>query len=594
MAYDTEWSADLGDVNTNVGLRKHMERRLRGMRAHRQGYDSAWLEISRFTQATTSPKLRAYSAGGVTVDSPAANYNVGMKVNTSLLDSRAVGASEVLGNGMYSGLSAPSRPWFKLTLKDAALRSTSGVKLWLDEVERRIYELLNGTNFYTASKSGYRELGQFGVDAGIMERHWRVGMVCHPLEVGEYWFAQGDDGTVDTLYRRTDLTVLQHYQKFLRGRRPNDALPRKIVEAYDQGNYDQMFCVYHGIEPNDTYNPELMGPRAKPWRSAYWSPFCEEAEKGYEQKAMLSVEGFNSKPFWSPRWETTGSGDPYSRTSPGFNGLADVRQLQLQVLRKQQAIDYTVKPALGGPATLNNVHAALQPGRITAMAQMDKSSFFPIWEIVPQAIREIAADKNETAEAVDRAFYANLFMAITNMQGIQPRNIEEIAKRNEEQLTQLGPVVERVNQEKLEVAIDRAFEILMSAGALDDIPMPEELQGQRIEVEFVSVLASAQRLIGLGGIERTFGFANSVAGTFPEALDNLDVDITGIAAKIMRGKDAVAEVRSQRQQAQAQAAQAEQMAQMAPAAKAGAEAAQILFDAPGIGSTSLAQRLLGA
>lgn len=592
MAYDG-WEEQLGDANTNVGLRKHVERRFCGMRAQRGGYEPAWLEISRFCQSTINRHLSAYAAGN-TASGPPVSITYSNRLNTKLLDSHAVWASEVLGNGMYSGLTAPSRPWFKLKISgDVGQRKA--VKVYLNEVERRIYDLFNSTNFYTSIKLGYRELGQFGVEAGIMERHWRVGMVCHPLSAGEYWTAQGDDGTIDTLYRRADLTVLQHYKRFLRGRRPADALPKAIVEAYNRGEYDRLFCVYHAMEPNDVYNPARMDGRDKLWRSVYWSPFCEAPEMESEQKALLEVSGFNSKPFWSPRWEAGTGGDPYSPTSPGFNGLADTRQLQLSALRKQQAIDFTVKPALAGGPTLNNISAALQPGRITAMAQVDRNSFFPIWEITPQAISAIAEDKRETEQAVDRAFYANLFMAITNMQGIQPRNIEEIAKRNEEQLTQLGPVVERVNQEKLEVAIDRAYDILESSGALRDLEVPEELEGQKVEVEFVSVLAQAQRLVGLGGIERTFGFAASIAQTHPEALDKLDADqaideygdITGIPANILRSDDEVQAIRQARAEAQQQAAQAEQAAALAPAAKQGAEAAKLLFDTP------LADRLLG-
>lgn len=602
MAYDTgEWGARLGDPNTNVGLRKHVDRRLNGMRAQRGGYEPAWMEISRFCQATVNRHLAGYVGNnGVAATSGTVSISQGNRLNTKLLDSRAVWASEVLGNGMYSGLTAPSRPWFKLKISGDAGQQKA-VKVYLNEVERRIYELFSSTNFYTSIKSGYRELGQFGIEGGVMERHWRVGMICHPLVAGEFWVAQGDDGTVDTLYRRTDMTTLQHYRRFLRGRRPEDALPRQIVEAYNSGQYDRLFCVYQAIELNDVYDPSRMDGRDKPWRSVYWSPFCDARELESEQKALLEVAGFNSKPFWSPRWETTGGGDPYSPTSPGFNGLADVRQLQLQALRKQQAIDFTVKPALAGPATLNNISAALQPGRITAMAQVDKSSFFPIWEINPVALNAIREDKEETAQAVDRSFYANLFMAITNMQGIQPRNIEEIAKRNEEQLTQLGPVVERVNQEKLEVAIDRAFDILQSSGALGDLEVPSELEGQKVDTEFVSVLAQAQRLVGLGGIERTFGFAASIAQTHPEALDKLDADqamdeygdITGIPANILRSDDEVQAIRQARAQQQQQAAAAEQAAQLAPAMKQGVEAAQLLYNTPG-SSGSLADRLLGA
>jgi hypothetical protein len=95
-------------------------------------------------------------------------------------------------------------------------------------------------------------------------------------------------------------------------------------------------------------------------------------------------------------------------------------------------------------------------------------------------------------------------MAITNMQGVQPRNIEEIAARNEEKLTQLGPVIERVNNEKLEVAIDRAFGIMRADRPASPGARRGAEAGGHIKIEFVSILTQMQRMVGLGQIERGF------------------------------------------------------------------------------------------
>ena len=66
---------------------------------------------------------------------------------------------------------------------------------------------------------------------------------------------------------------------------------------------------------------------------------AKAGKRGEFIQALLAVEGFSSKPFWAPRWEVEGS-DTYGSSSPGLETLADVRQLQLEVLRHQQAIDY--------------------------------------------------------------------------------------------------------------------------------------------------------------------------------------------------------------------------------------------------------------
>lgn len=598
MAYDG-WddTAKLGDPNTGVGLRKHLVRRMRSMRAQRSAQESLWQEVSRFAQPTVNRYISAYA--GQTNYSADVNVRSTDTLNSKLLDGRAVRASDTLGNGMFSGLSSPSRPWFKLTVSDPDLARFQAVKEWTDIVERRLYDLFSSTNFYTTLKSGYHELGLFGIEAGLLEEHWRYGLVNHPLTCGEFWIGVDDGLVPDSLYRRTDMSALQHCQKFCKGRTPSQALPRQVYEAYDRGNYEQQFPVYHAVEPNDLMQSGRRDYKGKRFRSVYWSGACDEAEGAMEEKAILSIGGFGAKPFYTARWDIRGS-DIYASNYPGVRALADVRQLQLQALRKQQAIDFTVKPALRGPATLNNMAVALQPGRITAMAGVDKDSFGAIWEVDPKAIGEIREDIAETRQAVDEGFYADLFNAITNMAGIQPRNVEEIASRNEEKLTQLGPVVERVNQEKLKAAIDRGFNILLTTNSLP--PPPPELRGVDLQVEFISVLAQAQRLIGLGGIERTFGFALSIAQAWPEAVDALDGaaamaeygDITGMPAKLLRAEDEAKARTEQRNQAQAQAAQAEQAATMAPAAKAGAETAALLYSTPGTeGAPTIADRLLG-
>ena len=167
------------------------------------------------------------------------------------------------------------------------------------------------------------------------------------------------------------------------------------------------------------------------------------------------------------------------------------------------------------------------------------------------------------------------------MQGIQPRNVEEIASRNEEKLTQLGPVIERVNGEKLQVAIDRTFAIMARKRLLP--PAPPQLQGIPVKVDFVSILAQMQRMVGLGQIERTVSFVGSLAAQFPEASDRLDIDAViddyadraGAPPSIIRSvKDAQA-LRQARQQDEQNA----KLAALAQPMQRGADAARLLSEA---------------
>ena len=79
------------------------------------------------------------------------------------------------------------------------------------------------------------------------------------------------------------------------------------------------------------------------------------------------------------------------------------------------------------------------------------------------------------------------------MQGIQPRNEEELLQRNEERLLQLGPPLERVHGEFLSRMVTRTFNQAVNAGIIP--PAPEIIQRRNLEVRFISSLAMAQRSV---------------------------------------------------------------------------------------------------
>lgn len=568
-------------------LRQSLDRRLASMANEQTTWRPHWAEVSRFCQ----PRLGRYlGSDGKTVATGVntSEKNRGDRKNDKLLDARGIGASDILANGMYSGMSSPSQEWFDLEVDDPDLNRFHSVKLWLGEVKATISNLLASTNFYTSVKSGYLENGVFGTEAAVMLEHWQHKAVTYPMTAGEYWISLDDGLVPDTLYRRCDMTVIQMAQRFSEGGNIGD-LPRGVRRDYDNSNYQRNVPVFHAIEPNLEREGDKIDRTNKPYRSIYWTSEADENDKD-----LLSFGGFDERPFWAARWDLTGM-DTYGR-SPAMNALADLKGLQLQNLRKQQAADYSVRPSLKGPPQLLSTFANLTPGGLTALAMVDDATFAPIWEVRPEVLGHLRDDVIESRDIVDHHFYVPLFMAISRMQGVQPRTVEEIAKRNEEQLSQLGPVTERVQTEKLAVVIDRAFDICARQGRLPP-PPPELAPGTPIKITFVSIMAKAQRLLGVGAIERYLSFTGNLAAVWPEVLDKVDPDAAmdeyahrvGVPAKINRSPEALDEHR----QAQAQQAQAAQAAAAAPAAAQGAKAAELLSKTDMGDGTSMLQRLSG-
>jgi hypothetical protein len=186
----------------------------------------------------------------------------------------------------------------------------------------------------------------------------------------------------------------------------------------------------------------------------------------------------------------------------------------------------------------------------------------------------IMSVNKETEERIRRAFYEDLFLMLANTDRRQI-TAREVAEKHEEKLLMLGPVLERLQTELLDPLIDRTFGILQRNGVLP-LP-PPELQNRELSVEYVSVMAQAQRLVATGAIDRLTQFTGAIAGVWPEARHKIDAtraideyaESLGVNPSIIRSDKDVALAVEAEQQAMAQAqsmAAAQQTAEIAKTA----------------------------
>jgi hypothetical protein len=248
-----------------------------------------------------------------------------------------------------------------------------------------------------------------------------------------------------------------------------------------------------------------------------------------------------------------------------MTALGDVKQLQTEQKRKAQAIEKMVNPPMTGPSSLKNARASILPGDITFTDEREgQKGFRPSHEVDPR-IRELMEDIQDVRGNIRRAFFEDLFLMLaqSDRREITAREVEE---RHEEKLLALGPVLEQLNQDGLDPIIDLSFSYHMRQGLLP--PPPKELEGQELKVEYISVMAQAQKLVGIGGLERYAAFAGNlvqVSGdpqiadkvNFDQLLDEHGVSV-GVPPTVIRSDEEVEAMRQQRQQA----AQAQQMAEL--------------------------------
>jgi hypothetical protein len=288
------------------------------------------------------------------------------------------------------------------------------------------------------------------------------------------------------------------------------------------------------------------------WASYYF-------EFGGNEGKFLRESGFKRFPAVCPRWGVVG-GDIYG-TGPGMDALGDIRQLQHQQLRKAQAIDYQVNPPLAVPTSLKNRDMDRLPGGVTYVDQTGQNQPVKSMFDVQLEMQYLLQDMQEVRQRINSTFYADLFLMISNSEDPN-MTATEVAARQEEKMLMLGPVFERLSNELFAPLINITFDALVDAGGLP--PPPQQMQGMPLSVEYLSVLAQAQRAINTNSTDRFVSSMTAVAQVKPDVLDKFDSDAwadsyseeIGLDPNIILPNDQVQQMRQQRAQAQAAQQQA--------------------------------------
>jgi hypothetical protein len=542
--------------------RSYYNRRVAELRLERESYIPHWMDLNKF--------IRPRSAKFFIVTG-----NRGLKRNENIVNITATLSSRTLQSGMMAGVTSPARPWFKLSTGDPDLDKLDDVKEWLHQVAFRMREVFARSNLYNALPMIYADLGDYGTAAMAVLEDDETVIRCQPFPIGSYCIANDEKGKVDTIVREWQMTVRQLVQQF-----GIDNCSERVRQMVETKQYETWIEVTHIVERNQDYDPDKLASKHKKFISVYLERGTSGAQDTRIEPSVLRESGFDQFPVMAPRWSVTGE-DIYGN-SPAMDALGTIKALQLKEKRKAQMIDKGANPPMSAPSSLKNQRASLLPGDVTYVdVNQGQQGFQPVYQPDHGWLAALKDDIRQDENAIKRAFFEDLFLMLANMEGVQPRNVMEIAERKEEKLLQLGPVMDRLNDELFDPLIDRTFSIMLNlsipdwdAGLPGLIPQPPEaLQRVKLKVEYTSVMAQALKMVGLGGIERFAGFMGGLAAADPSVLDKwnrdetVDVyaDAVGLSPKIINSADDVAKVRDAR-------ARAQKMAQSAAMAETASKA----------------------
>lgn len=516
------------------------------LEAQKQDWEKAWQDVTQYVV----PHKGTFSGFGRKA-----------RFNSKIIDATASRAIRILAAGMQSGLTSPAQPWFRLRLLEKELMEYAPVRLWLDAVESRIYNELAHAGFYQAAHSMYSELAAFGSADMYLASDETKPFSFSCLTCGEFAWASDRYGKIDTVLRRSKMTVRQLAAQF--GEEMLSATARRMLarDPYSSVEVGHLVCPREGksLVGSDRKVPKLIGNKNMPWASITF-------EMGTDATGVLNESGFMEFPHLCGRWDVTGT-ESYGH-SPAMDVMPDVKMLQEMAKSQLLAVHKVVNPPMRVPAGYKQ-RLNLIPGAQNFVNSTQQDAVSPLYQINPD-IQAVSHKIDDVRRGIREGFFNDLFLMFTG-EGRSNITATEVLERSQEKMIMLGPVIERHQTEILDPLLARMLGVLQRSGRLPEAP--EELEGRALQVEYVSVLAQAQKLAGSNAIRQLTEQVGRMATVVPSVLDKLDFDqcvdelaaTAGVPARVLRSDEEVAERRTAAQEQAAQMQAPEQIAKLAGA-----------------------------
>ena len=488
--------------------------------------------------------------------------NKGNRRNENIIDQEATQDLNVLAAGMLAGMSSPARQWFRLTSPNRDLANRQNVREWLDHAGDVLMAVFANSNVYRTLVAIFRDLGAFGTSMAYRFNDFEDAIRLYYQPIGLFYLAQNNREVIDTVYREFQMQIGPLAMEY-----GEENLSQAAKNLLDNRKLDEWITVCHAVEPRFERNLRLKNNRNMRFLSRHWE------KDGTESNKFLRDSGFDEFPAITPRWDAMG-GDVYGSNSPGWEALGSLLSLQSDQYSKAKVIDYKTDPPLQIPSTLKN-KMGLLPGGTVKVDQTSPNGGVRTAFDVDLDINVLLENIGDTRARIRRSFHTELFQAFLFSDQRDPKSATEILKIHEEKLVLLGPTLERQQDENLDPLVEESFSEALRLGLFKDVPQEVLDEGMDIEIEYVSMLAQAQKAVGLGGLERIIGTIQALETFIPgtrhklKADDVVDeiADIIGIAPRLIATNGEVAFIRQQEaKQLQAQN-QAETLPNTAQAVK---------------------------
>lgn len=508
-------------------IASHVCNRFKGLTSNRGTWESHWQEVADYV----FPNHAKFEGSDA----------VGEKRTSKVYDSTPIHAAEMLAAGLHGRMTNPAQRWFEFRYSDKELAKDYDAKIWLAEAQQVQYdEMTNAkSGFSTHIHEMYLEHTVFGNGSlFIGEPKSKDGVLYKAISLSHGYWDVNEDGIVDTYYRRIMMTVLTTVSKF-----GLENCSEKVQKKYKAEKYGDAVNVIHAVEPRSISKTKgKRGVKDKKFISVY----IEEATK-----TLLSDSGFDSFPYATPRYYVA-AGEIYAR-GPAITALPDIKMLNKMMKTTLIAAEKAVDPPLNVPSDTYIKPIRTVPGGVNIYnaGSKDRAEYLMTGGHVPLGLEFM----EELRQRIRQIFFNDQLEL-----GHRPEmTATEVVQRTEDMLRLMGPILGRMQNEGLDIVINRTFDILLKQGKFGPPPAIVEERGANIEIIYTSPIARAQRQLEVGGFQRLLEVITPIANLDEEQrfLKRLDFDeilevfseLLGVRPSIIKPTDQVESEEQDQQEA---------------------------------------------
>jgi len=440
---------------------------------------------------------------------------------------------------------------------------------FLENVASEVYYTLNKCNFYDQCFPAFKSSGVFGTSLMLEEEDIEDEVRFFNMPLKQVVIVEDARGRVIEYYIEFEYTALQAATRW--GKEALRTELQQELEARKDKKHKFLLFIGKRFARDVRSEHKSNLPIQALWIDVEGRETIEEG--GYHTFPAM-CHRFDKRPFSSWGFSPAMKALPFARL---LNAVAKTN-LRAMMKRTDPPIaipdNAFIMPFNANPRSVNYYKKTIMEGGakdIFAFANYGDPTF-------GMNAVEYYAQKVKTL------MFNDIFLAFEGITK-QMQN-PEVFERINEKMTLLGPAVGRWTAEVSNPIIIRTIDILYRRGRLPELP-DEMIDNPAYEIDYVSMLAQAQRRSELNSLITALTLTGQMAAYSPEIIDGIDPDktreevwgITGAPVKVLRADDEVQKIRETRGQQQAKAQELMMLQESTKAVESAASADKLMADA---------------